>query len=1583
MKKHFLLAFWLTIAMGAALLRPGSALAQCTIKANAGPNKSICYGSSAVLSGSGTLGNGPYSFMWTPSAGLSAANVQNPVATPSVTTTYTVKVTDGSGCTATAKTVVYVNPYNNLAANGNFEQGPLPLTRGELATGWNAATGSPDLFDQDFAGCPVICGTSPVDINCVGIPCNHFGNRAHHALPGKRYAGLWSAYILGKYSLSDAYNLLRSNISNPDVIEAINFTESNTPNGAQIEVVEGLSKTFTGLKPGVTYRCSLYASLGDKGEVFFDPNRSPLQDDLTFEAGQFSVKVASGTAPGPFQPVPGTVLYNSGAASPTWKLHTFSFVASSSSMTLVIESNLSGASLTPTADNTIRFDDINTDVHTVAYVKQSYIYLDDFSVEEVCSFNAPVADAGPDKNLCKGASVSIGSPSVAGCSYSWSPNYAFTGSNTVSNPVVSPSITTTYTVLVTDNATGITASDDVVVTVSEPFVNAGPDYTGANAVCPGISQSIGGMASNGIEPYSYVWTPNSVFPQGAAITEVTPSASVTYTVVATDHIGCTASDQVIIHVRPAPGVTISSNPASVCPGAEVTLTGTASGSLAPYGYQWTSNPFATVSSPFSATTSAYPSATTTFTLRVTGNNGCYTEASKVVTVNPIPEHTPVSQYNKCSSQSPVFSIGTPASGGSGSFTYLWDTGETTPTINVHPVNSDYRVTVTDAATRCTKASLIRVLAYPSHAANAGNSASVCPQSPCTMLGGTHTVSGGTGNYTYSWSPSAGLSSASVPRPSACPSVSTTYTLAITDNTSGCTASDQVAVTVGPLCNAPACGTALVADAGVDQRICPTPCDKTVGGSPTASGSSGYTYTWTPSSGLSSTTAANPVVCGISRETYTVVVKDACGSTAKDIVTIDVRSVGVGVFGASVRAICPGASEVLEAFYGGPFDNYQFQWTSSSGGTFNGHRITVTPSVNTTYTVQITNSAGCTATSQVVVNLKSVSPHTAGPDKKICGSGSVVLGTGNSTAYTYMWSPPAGLSSASAGMPTASPASTTQYTLVVTDNASGCTRSSQVTVRVSSPNPFVDAGPDRSLCKGSSVQVGSPVTHGVPPYTVAWSPSTGLSSTSSIPVTASPSVTTTYTVNISDANACTASDQVVVTVNPLPVLAVSDKTVCFGSCTTIGAAASGAAAPYTYAWSPTAGLTAPFNTATVSACPSASATYTQTATSAQGCSVSKQIAVTVIGGPELVSNGSFEAGPVPLGRGELADNWNSATGTPDLFDASFTTCAQFCRYNPLTYNCVGVPCNHFGFRNVRAGGKRYAGLWSLYLENSTHVRVEFPIFPEPINSLVRDVLEDVEDRAASLQEINLVEGLYQSLFLKANTAYRCTLWVSMADHGEAVDPTQASTGGGTGNSDRTYSLNTRFTVKSAGSIVSDGLHQPVQGTLLYRGTVNKTFPGVWVMHTFDFTSPATGFTNFIIESEPGTIGGLSGILRQSYLYVDDVSVKEVCISPAARMANPDEPEAGAAEIHPLQAVGLDLFPNPANDEVTIRYAGLNGVQAELRIVDISGAVVRSIPVPAGYSGALKLSTSDMAQGIYFCQLSYGGVLLTTKKLAITH
>jgi hypothetical protein len=84
--------------------------------------------------------------------------------------------------------------------------------------------------------------------------------------------------------------------------------------------------------------------------------------------------------------------------------------------------------------------------------------------------------------------------------------------------------------------------------------------------------------------------------------------------------------------------------------------------------------------------------------------------------------------------------------------------------------------------------------------------------------------------------------------------------------------------------------ALVAHAGADQVI-KKGAQANLGGAPAATGGTGsYTYSWTPTTGLSSTTVANPVATPTTNTTYTLTVNDNKGCSQVATVTVTVNAV---------------------------------------------------------------------------------------------------------------------------------------------------------------------------------------------------------------------------------------------------------------------------------------------------------------------------------------------------------------------------------------------------------------------------------------------------------------------------------------------------------------------------------------------------------------------------------------------------------------------------------------------------------------------------------------------------------------------
>lgn len=160
-------------------------------------------------------------------------------------------------------------------------------------------------------------------------------------------------------------------------------------------------------------------------------------------------------------------------------------------------------------------------------------------------------------------------------------------------------------------------------------------------------------------------------------------------------------------------------------------------------------------------------------------------------------------------------------------------------------------------------------------------------------------------------------------------------------------------------------------------------------------------------------------------------------------------------------------------------------------------------------------------------------------------------------------------------------------------------------------PTANAGSAATVCAGGSTTLGgSPAAiGGAGPYSFAWSPTAGLDDATLANPLATPASTQTYTLTVTDANGCTATSSVTVTVNSPPVAdAGADTTICLSDSVVLGGAptASGTG-PFSYVWSPAADLDDP-SAANPAATPSGATVYSVTVTDANGCTASSTVSV---------------------------------------------------------------------------------------------------------------------------------------------------------------------------------------------------------------------------------------------------------------------------------------------------------------------------------------------------------------------------------------
>ncbi|MFH0895301.1 MAG: gliding motility-associated C-terminal domain-containing protein [Bacteroidota bacterium] len=645
-----------------------------------------------------------------------------------------------------------------------------------------------------------------------------------------------------------------------------------------------------------------------------------------------------------------------------------------------------------------------------------------------------------------------------------------------------------------------------------------------------------------------------------------------------------------------------------------------------FGYSWTSSPAGFTSTQQNPI--ANPSVPTSYTCVVTRCDGCVnsatTSACGPASALPVADFS-VSDSTICAGSCVNFTDLTTNSPTSWSWAFTGGTPATSTSQNpnvCYNTAGTYAVSLT--ATNSggsdieTKSGFITVVALPSVSVNP-LAPTICPGSSETL-----TASGAT---TYTWAPSTGLNTTSGATVIANPAVTTTYT--VTGTTSGCTGTTTVVVTVSP---------------GLSVSVSPNPATICAGASETLTASGATTYAWSPSTGLSSTSGTTVVANPASTITYTITGTTAgCTGTATTVVNVNpIPTVSVT---PNPVTLCNGESATLTASGAS-----SYSWSPGTGlSATTGATVVANPSSAITYTVSGTD-LGCTGTTTVTVNVTAAIIADAGNDTTICEGGSAnLLATGGSV---YAWSPATGLSCTNCQNPVATPTITTTYTVTVSSGS--CTPATDDVIVTVNPTPTVTVTPNPlTLCSGTS---GTLTASGATTY--AWSPSTGLNTTSGSTVITTPATSITYTVT-GTTGSCSATASVPVTVSSSLVITVNNPTICSGSSATL--TASGGT---TYAWN-TGATTNP-----ITINPTTTTTYTVTGTSS-GCTGTatsvvtvNQVPVPTITGDTLICSGSSTI-------------LTAAGGTTYVWSTSATTASI--TVNPLTVTTYTVtvsngPCS---------------------------------------------------------------------------------------------------------------------------------------------------------------------------------------------------------------------------------------------------------------------------------------------------------------------
>jgi gliding motility-associated-like protein len=276
----------------------------------------------------------------------------------------------------------------------------------------------------------------------------------------------------------------------------------------------------------------------------------------------------------------------------------------------------------------------------------------------------------------------------------------------------------------------------------------------------------------------------------------------------------------------------------------------------------------------------------------------------------------------------------------------------------------------------------------------------------------------------------------------------------------------------------------------------------------------YTYSWNTTPLQTGATAIN-----LNPGNYQCTITDANGCTSFYPVTVGLQNT-LTMNASKTDASCSAGGTITVTASGG--SGYEYSMNGGTGwqasNVFNN-----VPAGTYNVVVRMTALNGCTASQQVTIGFTNNLTMSAGTQANIC-FGASFTPSFNSNATSFSWSPSAGVSNTGIINPVLTPQSSTNYTVTATLGSCILQRTVAITVF---PGATVNAGPDATIIAGDVYQMQAGGTAG----SYLWSPSVSLSLATVLNPTASPASTTTYTLQVTTGQGCTATDDVTITVVP--------------------------------------------------------------------------------------------------------------------------------------------------------------------------------------------------------------------------------------------------------------------------------------------------------------------------------------------------------------------------------------------------------------------------------------------------------------------
>jgi gliding motility-associated-like protein len=704
-------------------------IASTNVSCNGGSN-----GSASVTASGGTS---PYTYTWSPSGG------NNAIASNLIFGTYTVSISDANQCTKDTQVVITQPPVLTLSLTGTAETcgqkngtatatasggtGTLNYTwtptSGNINTASNLSAGLYSVTVTDALSCSIsntitVQGfVSPVlSVNSTSVLCNggNTGATTSTITSGgtPAYTYTWAPsggnnssannLTAGNYTLivTDANGCKDTAFTNISEPTAITSTIISTPatcgnmNGTCVSIVIG------GVTP-YTYTWSPSGGNNSSASGLASGNYTLNITDIN--ACTYFTSINVGNKPAPII----SVTSNSVTC----------FGASTGSATVAINGGTGTAPFTytwsPSGGNNPIANNLSVGIYSITVSDSaSCTATATLSINQPTPISTTITSTPATCNQSNGtASITVTGGTTA-YTYTWAPSG---GNNSSATNLTAGN----YTVSINDANTCLTTASVSVNQASTVSLSV----TSTTSVTCNMGNNGGATvtAIGGTPAYTYTWLPSgTTFINGAASNLI----SGIYTVSVSDTYSCTATTTVNITQPPALSVIVN-NP-NICGGVATVLSATVTGgNNAALTYTWAPAGTSTTS-----TATVNPATTSVYTVSVQ-NTGCtqIAQATSTVSISPPLTITVTPNDSICNGQSTILAA-MASGGGGGTNTYSWNTGASTPSINVAPTTSTiYSVTAHNSNCTTAATATTQVVVY----INPTLSITATPTSGCAFI----------------------------------------------------------------------------------------------------------------------------------------------------------------------------------------------------------------------------------------------------------------------------------------------------------------------------------------------------------------------------------------------------------------------------------------------------------------------------------------------------------------------------------------------------------------------------------------------------------------------------------------------------------------------------------------------------------------------------------------------------------------------------------------------------------------------------------------------------------------------------------